>query len=392
MLNLHPTNPTMDANGNRYQTVVIDGLMFTILKSSEPIEAKSKTGAKTWVGHIVRSPIGDYYLTSSWYNVNTKTGKQSVTQWATPYKVEPKNVGRSNETTADVQAVLEFDSMVKKELDKRASERPLPMLAQSYSKRKSKIVFPAYVQPKYDGMRMLYDGKVAWSRGSKEILSDVIQHLHFDTHGHIIDGELILPHNPKVNEVMKAAKKYRRGISDQLVYRVYDIVDTSGNLSFDDRLNLLSDLVNRCRNKNIILSDTQRVDNEDEINIWHSYFTEQGFEGTMIRNIAGKYSVNARSDDLQKHKDFIDAEFEIVDVIPSGGGTAAEVGKFVCKTVSGELFESTATGTYEERREYLVNKSNYIGKFAKVKYRELSGANSVPFHSNVLEIREEGDF
>jgi ATP-dependent DNA ligase len=367
------------------EIVVIGDKSYSISLSSDIIEAESKTGIKSWRGYVVVDDQGRHYLTSSWYNVNKKTGNRSVTQWAEPYYAEPKNIGRSNETTNSSQAEFEFRSMVQKEKDKRNAEKPLPMLAQPFGKREAKIAYPAFVQPKFDGMRVLYDGTDAWSRGNKPIIEAVFAHLHFDTQGQIIDGELLLPNNPKVNETMSAAKKFRAGISDQLVYRVYDIVDP--NMTFETRFALLHKIVSACGNANVVLAETHVVSNRGEIVSWHEDFTSRGFEGSIIRNRDGLYAINKRSDDLQKYKDFVDEEFEIVDVIPAGGGSSLNVGKFVCRAKNGELFESTATGTEEERREYLTNKAKYVGQFAKVKYRELT-AYGVPFHSNVLEIRE----
>jgi DNA ligase-1 len=367
--------------------IVIDSRVFEIVHSSDVIDAPSKTGTKFWQGHVVKDGAGVFYTTTaSWKTTNSGLSK---IVWAIPYKGEPKNVGRANETTNMDQAFLEFESMVKKEIDKRQSTKPLPMLAQPYGDRKKYIKFPCAIQPKYDGMRMLYDGTTAWSRGNKEIIPEVVQHLHFDTKGHIIDGELILPDNPKVNEVMKAAKKYRPGVSDKLIYRVYDIVDET--MTFQERFFRLTEIVNGLQtngNANIVLSNTVTVGGEELIEYWHSEFVKEGYEGSIIRNLDGRYTINKRSNDLQKHKDFVDGEYEIVDIVPAGGGSSSEVGKFVCRTENGDLFESTATGTEAERREYLSNKLSYIGKFAKVKYRELSGATNVPFHSNVLEIRE----
>lgn len=207
--------------------------------------------------------------------------------------------------------------------------------------------------------------------------------------GLIIDGELILLGVHKINETMKAAKKYRKGVSDRLVYRVYDLVIPG--MPFSERFAALRGVVERCGNPAVLLAETHIVQSHDEMMVHHARFTGEGFEGTMVRSLSGHYAVNKRSNDLLKHKDFVDAEFEIVDVIPAGGGSSEDVGKFVCVNEAGQRFESTATGTVEERREYLRNKSAYIGKWAKVKYRELSGANGVPFHSNVLEIRDTKD-
>jgi ATP-dependent DNA ligase len=368
--------------------IEIKGIEYSIFEQSDAIMSPSKKGTKYWQGYILHKVDGYighsfYTATASWSTTKDGFSKKN---WSIPYYAEPKNIGKANETSNAKQAKLEFDSMVKKEQDKRLADRPMPMLAQSYDKHAKKIVFPCYVQPKFDGMRMLYDGTTAWSRGNKDIIPEVVQHLHFDTRGCVIDGELILPNNPKVNEVMKAAKKYRPGVSDQLVYRVYDIVDDT--LSFNERITKLFDIVLSATTSGIFVASTVMVANEDELRYWHDYHVQEGYEGTMVRNASGLYTIGQRSYDLQKFKDFIDEEFLIIDIVPSGGGAASEVGKAVCVTDEGNQFESTFTGDEDYRRWILENKHKVIGKFAKIKYRERSGATNVPFHSNVLEIRE----
>jgi ATP-dependent DNA ligase len=192
---------------------------------------------------------------------------------------------------------------------------------------------------------------------------------------------------------MKPCRQRRNfipGISDTLVYRVYDIVDES--MTFVRRFNLLQDIVTACKNPNIILARTETAHTEADILRLHAEFTAEGFEGSIIRNNDGKYTINKRSNDLLKHKDWLDEEFLIVNIIPSGGGIAETVGKFVCVDEKGHEFESTAMGSFEQRQEYLTNKHLYIGKWAKVKYRERSGKHNVPFHSNTLEVRDREDF
>jgi ATP-dependent DNA ligase len=364
--------------------VEIGGIIYAVEKSSNEIEADGSKTKKYWQGHVLRSPMNRWFTASSSWRA-TATGLSKVV-WSAPYYAEPTNEGRANFRDNKEQAFFEFDSMVNKQTDKRLSEKPLPMLAQKYQDRAKHITFPCAVQPKFDGMRVLYNGIEAWSRGNKNVIPEVFAHLEFDTQGYTIDGELILPGNLKVNKTMEAAKKFRPGLSDKLLYRVYDIVDAT--VPFRDRYALLVRLVNAAANKNIIIADTLTAFSDDDIKKCHESFVLAGFEGTMIRNLDGLYTINKRSNDLQKFKDFVDEEFLIVDVIPAGGGSSADVGKFVCVTESGERFESTATGDYETRHDYLVNKQNYVGKYARVKYREMSGKNSVPFHSNVLEIRE----
>jgi ATP-dependent DNA ligase len=371
--------------------VVIEEKNYTIVQFSDVIDAPSKKGTKYWQGFVVMEAVDDGRFgtcTLSWSTTKTGLSKQ---KWSVPFIAVPTNVGRANERNNEAQAFFDFESMVKKEMDKRQSDNPLPMTAQKYQERKKHIVFPCAVQPKYDGMRCLYDGVEPWSRGGKPIADKVFDHLRFDTKGLIIDGELILPSNVKVNKTMEAAKKFRSGISDKLLYRAYDIVDETK--TFKERFAILTQIVREAGNGNVIISATLNAYSEADILEHHGNFTDKdGYEGTMVRNWDGLYLINKRSNDLQKYKDFFDAEYKIIDIIPSGGGIAETVGKFICiDEKTGETFESTATGDFEERQDFLTNKHKYIGKYAKVKYREMSGKNGVPFHSNVLEIRDTKD-
>lgn len=375
---------------NETNHVVINEKTYQVIESSEVIEADAKVGKKYWRGHIVRNDNNEYFTaTTSWQD--TKDGLSVIT-WSAPYYAKPKNVGKANETTSESQAKLEFESMVKKEKRIRNSERPLPMLAKVYQDHKHKIKYPCAIQPKLDGNRMLYNGEEEWSRKNKRMNEKddrILEHiLPFDTGGFPFDGELMLSWMPKVNITNSAIKKYNEN-TPHLKYYVYDIIDP--NRSFKDRYEYLRWLVTTNKYPNVVLVQTHICESEEDVKKWHKFFVEQGYEGSIVRNLDAKYAINRRVDDVQKLKDFITEEFEIVDLVPAGGGSSADVGKFICRANNGELFESTATGTEDERRELLINKDKYIGMYAVVKYRELSGLNSVPFHSNVLEIRETKD-
>jgi ATP-dependent DNA ligase len=369
--------------------VTIKDVVYTVVYSSDVLEAPSKGGKKYWQGHVVCDQRGRYYTaTSSWQD--TKDGLSKV-NWSTPYYAEPKNIGRSSETTNNSQAIFEFNSMVDKEKRIRLSEHPLPMLAKVFADRKSKIKYPVFVQPKLDGNRMLTNGVENWTRKNKPIDEKdkrVLAHiLPLDTEGLILDGELMLKHMPKVSFTNSAIKRYQEGVTENLRYYVYDFIDLTGALTFRERFALLSDWHNSQRPDNVILVKTLICQNEEEILLAHAEFIAMGYEGTMVRDPESLYAVNRRVDSVLKYKDFVDEEFEIVDIIPAGGGSSADVGKFVCKTDSGVVFDCTATGSEEERRELLNNKAEYIGQYAKVKYREY-GVNGAPVHGNVLEIRE----
>ncbi len=140
---------------------------------------------------------------------------------------EPKNVGRSNETTAEQQAWVEAVSKWEKQVrlgyrddtSKLVEEENFsPMLAHDAIKRSSAIIYPAYVQPKLDGVRALVtldkDGiPVFNSRGNKtypvqgallQQVKELAEHSGFDK----FDGELYI-HGLSLQKIVALAKKWR---------------------------------------------------------------------------------------------------------------------------------------------------------------------------------------
>ena len=77
---------------------------------------------------------------------------------------EGKNIGKSNETTPEKQAIVEAKSMWTNKVERKYSETKedaqkevfLPMLAGDFKKRNGKgVTYPADVQPKLDGVRAI---------------------------------------------------------------------------------------------------------------------------------------------------------------------------------------------------------------------------------------------
>nr|UVX65355.1 MAG: PNKP adenylyltransferase domain, ligase domain [Bacteriophage sp.] len=142
---------------------------------------------------------------------------------------EPKNVGRSNETTAEQQAWAEAVSKWEKQVrlgyrddtsKLEQEENFSPMLAHDAIKRYKSIIYPAYVQPKLDGVRALVtldaDGFPQFnSRGNKlypvpldselsEQVKSLSEHSGFDK----FDGELYI-HGLSLQKIVALAKKWR---------------------------------------------------------------------------------------------------------------------------------------------------------------------------------------
>jgi ATP-dependent DNA ligase len=398
--------------------------MTTVFETPLLVAEASKGNAKFWQGRVVTDGTDFFTQTTSYQS--TKDGGTSTPLVSVPKRIEPKNVGKANETTPRDQAIAEITSDEKKKRDKgyydhgqAAPERlPLPMLAHSYKDRHRDMKWPCYVQPKLDGTRMLFDGKKGWSRQGKPYIPEVIEHLtvtlpYVDKRPLILDGELMLDHTQfSFQDTMTAIKKYRSDISPQLTYFIYDVL--MEGVPFEERLRILEDItrprsdedltrvldfsgigLEAVRRAQIVMVPTFKAASFEEVKLWHERFIEAGFEGTMLRNTAGLYKVDHRSADLLKHKDFTDEEFLIVGVEQ---GVAKEEGCaiFVCQshhaTAAGaaSIFNVRPKGTDAQRRELYAMREKLIGQRLKVKYQNLSDTGIPRFPVGIV-VREAWD-
>jgi DNA ligase-1 len=95
---------------------------------------------------------------------------------------------------------------------------------------------------------------------------------------------------------------------------------------------------------------------------------KDGFEGTILRMPDAKYKRAGRSKDLIKKKDFVDDEFEIIDIEEGKGNRSGEAGAVMCKTKDGLIFGSGIKGDEKLRQELWSNKDKYIGELATITF------------------------
>jgi len=299
-----------------------------------------------------------------------------------------KNVGRSNETTPEDQAILEMKSMHKKKLDGKYSttlkgakqEVFLPMLASSFDKRKDKVTYPVDVQPKLDGVRCLayWDGDSVklMSRGGKqwECCNHIVEELmKILPKGMVLDGELYI-HGKSFQEITKLVKKWRPESVD-IVFHVYDVPKGNHEVLWGDRYEDLESLVEafeECDSLEVV--DTHLATNEDAVYEHQSHFLEEGYEGAIVRELDGEYRFGHRSNKLLKVKNFMDKEYEIVDYT-TGVGRFEGCIIWICKTDNGDEFKVVPQGTMEERKATYDTAGEHIGELLKVKFFELTDDN-----------------
>lgn len=288
-------------------------------------------------------------------------------------KCEGKNLGRSNKTTPEQQALAEAEALIIKKLKKDYFETieeaksniiELPMLAQRYEDCKDKIEFPCWVQPKLDGMRSNVNQVKFISRENRPITwmnhiwGDIKKCPFADT----FDGELYA-HGYSFEDNMRMTKKYREGITELVSLNVYDLC--LPNLSFVQRYAVLKQMVEIINSPHIHLVPTYSVKDMEDVKKYHAQFLNEGYEGTIIRWGNAGYKFNGRSENLVKYKDFKDIALTILDVIPMD--KYPKQGMIICE-MNGERFTATPKMSHDKREELLLNKANYIGETAEIRY------------------------
>ena len=346
-----------------------------------------------------------------------------------------KNVGRSNATTDEEQARLEAKAKWEKKLKegyaltpKEAESRQYfdPMLAQSYDDRKSSIesVFAdegmVYCQPKLDGIRCIVrkegDEVVARTRNGRTI--DSIPHIiksvekHFDADDSLVlDGELYnheLKHDfNKIvslvrkqtptrsksdtdNSFQKKLDKYANAMveSESLVqYHIYDI--PRGKLHFEND-SLFSERffgIEIESDDHVKIVKTSVAFSFDDLDEHYKQYVEDGYEGQMIR-INSAYEKSKRSAKLLKRKDFMDAEYKVVDIEEGNGNRTGTAKHLVCYcNKTKQNFNSNIKGNFDYLAEILNNREEYIGKQATIKFFELT-PDGVPRFPYAIAFRD----
>lgn len=272
-----------------------------------------------------------------------------------------------------------------------------PMLAKDYKDFAGKIAFPAYVQPKLDGVRMVAGpfgpgGAIAFrSRGDK----NASQGTHADLRrvlearlpgGIVLDGEMYA-HGVAFQELVHRYKK--PGAQDErLAYHVFDLFDASDpNMPFEDRLRRLREIVGPMSKETpyIMLVPTKIVRTQAEFDATHKEFVAQGYEGSMVRSGNAKYHMG-RTADLLKRKDFDADEFKIVGAKP---GKGAHLGAVVWElaTRTGAKFHATMKAPLDERRRMYQARNDYMGKALTVQFQGTS-KDGIPRFPVGLAVRD----
>ena len=283
---------------------------------------------------------------------------------------EAKNEGKANATTASEQAEKEAQAEWNKKSEKEYFEfinqidsydKFKPQLAHDYTKRPQSS---GISQPKLDGIRCIARKDGLYTRAGKAITT--CDHIFlalrtfFDSNPEaILDGELY-NHELKsdFNKITSLVRKVKPTEEEQAAafnlveYHIYDMagevvfMEPKGNKTsniaespFLDRMSFIED---QRFEKPIVTVETSVCEDQEQLDSLYSQYTEQGYEGQMVRNNA-PYE-NKRSKHLLKRKEFITEEFDVVEVLEGSGNWAGYAKHFELELGDGRTFRSGVRG------------------------------------------------
>jgi len=330
----------------------------------------------------------------------------TITRSIPTFVLTGKNIGKKNATNAFTQGLSEIKSKYTKNLAVAPKGVVYPMAAQkldeSPKNNDKKIVYPAHIQPKLDGLRCVvhFNKKVVISsRRKKPIkmpniekeLLVIYKKINKKYPGLYLDGELYIP--GKSLQYISGVVRNETKENNVKLY-LFDVFMLDKKMSFSDRHEILKDVFKLTNPSLLVQVDTYIVNSPEEELKYYSEFLENGYEGSMVRNSHSYYEwgdkKEKRSWHLRKHKPRFDDEFKIIGY--KKGMDNAIIWELQTNTVPPVNFTSVPNMTYEERfglynnmTEELFN-SKYKNKLLTVEYDDLS-EDGVPLRAKVKCIR-----
>ena len=266
-----------------------------------------------------------------------------------------------------------------------------PMLCYPYEKKKKEIKYPCYVQPKLDGVRCVAVHTELFSRHGNPFptLSHIKEELLKNTEHLLLDGELY-SEDFNFEKIISLVKKKNKTAEEEkrslgVYMNVFDYIEPS--LTFEQRISNLNLFFKQNSFKYIRFVKTEKCFNEKEVMDYLEKYSNQGYEGLIIRNMHGKYEPTVRSIHVQKIKKFIINEFKIIDYTtpPSGKEHGSVI--WICQAPNGRLFNVKPLGTLYERKKLYADGKKYVGKLLRVKYQQFTH-DGVPRFGVGISIKE----
>lgn len=315
-------------------------------------------------------------------------GKEVRSKWTT---AKPKNSGKTNATSSEEQAKIEALARYTKKLaehyhsnieDAKVTQHSFfaPMLAttKEAAKYEMKDDEVAILDPKLDGMRLTSDTEGYRSRKGKPVpaakhIHTALQTFHTMYPTITLDGELYNhEYKDDFQSLMKICRRTKLSPEDRkraetiLEYHIYDMKDSDNpNMTALERKEFL-------RNSFLFtlpmikVVEYEVVDTIERFNEVVEDHLRLGYEGSIVRLPDSIYE-NKRSKNLIKIKEFDDAEYPILDILP-GKGNRNDIAGAVIVDVNGMRVGSGIRGSWDFSKKLLEDRDEYIDGIATIRF------------------------
>jgi len=357
---------------------------------------------------------------------------KSLANVPTSYVItQGKNIGKSNETTIEQQALNEITSLRAHKLNRegyvvcedmenietivpfiKRDENGFtkPMKCQPFYKTNGKVTikFPCFAQPKINGFRcsVFYRDNKVFIKSKNgidyDILFDIKKEYHALYNNELLDNILLSKYGISVKDLVFDGEAYIHGeilseissavrklnLKTNLIkHYVFDL--SIPNYTQTQRITMLNTIFNNYHfgnNPKIILVPTLHITSiKEAIEIKDSFIID-GYEGAVFRDMKAEYAFGKRPATIVKLKKRDSAEFVILDVLPMT--KSPNLGMFLCRNdINNNTFTVVPEGSHDIKATYLKNKEHYIGKLLTVEFYERT-KTGLPFNAVGIDIRD----
>jgi DNA ligase-1 len=286
------------------------------------------------------------------------------------------------------------------------------MLALNYDDRKDEIWDSRkeiYSQPKLDGIRCvvsIVDGEVVGKTRKGKVI-ECIPHITDSLKGFfmafpdaVLDGELynheykdnfnkitslvrkqkpVRLEKQTDNAFNKKVKEYNERLDeakDAIQYWIYDCPKLNDLITEKSPFSLRwtsvqQHLFNAVGHSCLVEVPTTLVEQRQALDGCYDSYLGAGYEGQIVR--ADEVYENKRSKFLLKRKEFQDAEYRIIGIDKGNGNRSGTAKHLVCWCDKNNVpFNSNIKGTFDYLTEIYDNRKDYIGKYATIKFFQLT--------------------
>ena len=252
-----------------------------------------------------------------------------------------------------------------------------------------RAVFPAFVQPKHNGVRFLFDGIAAYTR-ERNLHADHIQKAVKEAWPGVppkwaVDGEVCFPIESgiSIQRTIGAVKK-EKPLSAGLIFPVFDGLSKDyPSINFSGRYEHVgADCL------------TRPVTCIEEVDDYYEQWVAEGYEGLIFRTDS-RYRFGSALERLMKRKPLKHAEFKIAAVWEGSGKAAGtpvyrlwRPGHDVGEEINNKTtFGSSPDGPYSERIEMWEERHEVIGKLLTIRCWDFydSGVPQFPIAETVRD-------